>query len=60
MADSNCPNCGNVLTGDRPSFCDQCGCDLSNAKLQQDSPAEMQRSGDPSMSEEKHFHSSDN
>jgi pSer/pThr/pTyr-binding forkhead associated (FHA) protein len=29
MSESVCPNCGNELSGDRPKFCDQCGCDLS-------------------------------
>jgi len=32
-----CPNCENVLKGDRPEFCDQCGCDLSRQIEQQTS-----------------------
>lgn len=30
-----CTKCGNVLTGERPRFCEQCGYDLSKAKSQQ-------------------------
>jgi hypothetical protein len=28
MAGSICPQCGALLTGDRPRFCDQCGCNV--------------------------------
>ena len=48
-----CPNCGLILKGDRLKFCDQCGSDLSNVRLQQNVPSERQQSGDLSTSEEK-------
>ena len=34
-----CQSCGNVLKGDRPDFCDQCGCDLRQSSQQQSSSA---------------------
>ena len=57
MATGTCPSCGNVLRGERPSFCEQCGCDLSQAKAQQAnqiSPfAVTQEKGDSSMLSEE-------
>ena len=35
MESIKCPNCGNVLQGERPRFCDQCGCNLNESGPQQ-------------------------
>lgn len=41
MSASICPKCGNVLKGDRPRFCEQCGCDLSSMPEQQIDAADI-------------------
>lgn len=35
MSINICPKCENVLRGDRPRFCDQCGCDLNESQPRQ-------------------------
>jgi pSer/pThr/pTyr-binding forkhead associated (FHA) protein len=57
MESTKCPNCGEVLAGERPKFCGQCGCNVSELSQQdlgqQKKPSHFQSIEDPVTVNEK-------
>lgn len=57
MESIKCPECGNILAGERPKFCDQCGCNVSDLiRQEQNQEAESLKfkpSDDPITTNEK-------
>ena len=47
MPESVCPQCGAPLKGDRPRFCDQCGCNLLDSVPKTDGAAQKEVAAGP-------------
>ena len=57
METIKCPECGNILAGERPKFCGQCGCNVSDLIRQEQNQEtksfKLKPSDDPITTNEK-------